>query len=439
MSDRVPMWGQQDRAARTLVRAEAITRFGVLLIAAALLAPGCGSRPSSVTPLAPPPITGTIVGDPAILCERPRGDVLLAWVAGDSSNLRLWFSRSADRGEHWTAPVAVTPPGEPLELNPGSPPRLVADAEHRIGISWSTSVRVPGLNWRASDLRFARSLDGGAHWDPPATVNDDTAAGPGRHGFHDVALLPNGALLAAWVDSRPVADGTAPNDPSEGEDASIQLAQSLDFGGRWSPNEAHGSHVSPDCRVSIGVDIQGFSFITYRKHSPGQIRDVVLAGFKSPPVSAYSDHWSVASPRTNSTMEMSHDGTIRVAWYTGAAGRTGVWFRQGMPATYDSTFAPMPILVGPNIGITRIGIADAGMGGSVIAMDSDSTGARQLTLARVSPPGTRMLERFTVPGTSGASHPHVAALNTRPDAYVVWTQEENGAARLKLLRWSVGH
>ena len=86
----------------------------------------------------------------------------------------------------------------------------------------------------------------------------------------------------------------------------------------------------------------------------------------------------------------------------------------------------------------HVDIGEAGMSGTLLAMDADSTGANQLTLARVESSGRRLVERFVVPGTRGASHPKVAATPADKHAYVVWTAREGERSMLRIARWDVG-
>lgn len=423
-------------------RGRAIARPRRLLAALALIAvaigAGCGPTTTAVTLLEAPAPQGSVVGDPAIMVEPGKNGVLLAWLAGDTTGVRLWFARSDDRGAHWSAPVAVTPEGEPLRLHPEGAPVFVSDANHRVGLAWSTSVEIEGRRFPASDLRFARSLDGGATWGAPVTLNDDTTSGPGSHTFHDVTRLPDGRLVAAWLDSRPPEDGTVPNDSTEGHDSSIRLAGSLDFGATWSPNEAHASHVCPCCRVDIATDLVGTTFIAYRRHFPGQIRDIVMQGPKGAPVRAFPDQWNIGGcPHAGPAMRIAHDGTMRVVWFTGAEGRAGLWFKQSVPSAWDSTAAPLAVLTGEKLSASHASLIDGGPAGSLIAVDTDESGARNLTLVRVAPNGRAVTETIHVPGTHGTSHPRVAGLNTSADGYVAWMQGESGDAKLRLLRWDL--
>jgi hypothetical protein len=270
------------------------------------------------------------------------------------------------------------------------------------------------------------------------TVNDDTASGPGNHAYHDLALQPEGPLFAAWLDSRPGAD-SLDLDAAGSPDASIHFSRSNDFGAHWGANSAEWSHVCASCRVGLIVDPAGFVYAAFRKHYPGDVRDVVLARPGGPPVRAHEDHWQLDHcPQAGPSLTLSRDGTVRLAWYTGAPGRVGVWFRENLAEFMDSTTTPVAVLLGEKLPVVRIGIAEAGMSGTLIACDADSTGAGQLTLARVEPAGRRLVERFVVPDVHGASHPRVATSRAGRIAYVAWTKHEGGHTRLGFARWDVG-
>lgn len=403
------------------------------------LATGCSpAQPSAISPLAAPP-SGTAENfSPDVVCDPSTHEVLLAWIAGDSTGGRIWFSRSADKGATWTAPVPVTPLHEPVRLEPESSPQMVCDEDGRIGIGWSIWVESDGRASRQTDLRFAHSLDGGRNWSVPATINDDTTSSPGSQSFHGIAVQPNGELFAAWLDSRTGTGGRSAV-ASESSDVTIWLARSGDSGAHWGPNAAAWSGAVPNGRVSLVVDPSGEMFAAFRKHYPGQIRDVVLARPGGPPARLHEDAWRVPEcPPAGPAMALSRDGTLRLAWYTGAPGRTGVWFRQSLPELLDSTVAPLRILVDEALPVVHVGIGEAGIRGTLIACDMDSTGANQLTLVRVESSGRRVVEHIVLPGTLGASYPSVGSERVRKTAYVAWTRGVAGHRELRLARWDVG-
>ncbi len=407
-------------------------------VALQALSSGCASRPSVTTMLTPPHTLAADAGDPAIVCDPAKHDVLLSWLAGDSTGYRIWFARSADQGATWSAPVAVTPEREALRFQPESSPRMVCTAAGRIGIAWSALVELAGRDSTASNLRFASSADGGQTWTAPVPINDDSESGPGSHSFHALALGPKDALYAAWLDSRPGGDSLV-RDESEGHDASIHFTRSVDFGVRWGKNLAQWSRVCPSCRVSLVVDPTGTPYTAFRKHFPGQIRDVVLARPGYAPVRTHDDAWKFSGcPHSGPPLVLSHDGTLRMAWFTGVEGRAGVYFRQDLPDGMDSTHTPVVVLTSDKLPTVHVDLGEAGMSGTLVAMDADSTGARQLTLARVESSGRRVAERFVVPDTRGASHPKVATAQAGKYAYVVWTTRVDEHSQLRMLRWNAG-
>src|SRR5262245_9516805 len=255
-------------------------------LALLLVAAGCSHRPSTFAELTPPQAPGAESGAPSIEIDPETGDALLAWMAGGPEGWRVWFSRSKDRGATWSSPVLVSPPDEPLQLELDSSPILVCDDERHVGIAWSTTVYPPGQLEHTSDLRFARSSDGGRTWDPATTVNDDVTSGPGRHSHHALGVYPDGSLLAAWLDDRPGGE-RLDADLSEGPDAAVYIARSMDFGAHWGANSPQWSRASRDCRVAVAVDLRGQPLVSFRKHFPGQVRDIVLAQLDSPAVRAY--------------------------------------------------------------------------------------------------------------------------------------------------------
>jgi hypothetical protein len=361
---------------------------------------GCSHGPSTFVELQPPKAPGPESGAPSIEIDPTNGDALLSWVAGGPDGWRVWFARSRDRGVTWSTPVAVSPPGEPLLLDLDSSPIVVCDDEHHVGIGWSTAVYPPGQLEHTGDVRFARSMDGGRTWDAPSTVNDDAASGPSRHSHQGFAVYPDGSLLAAWLDDR--------------------------------------SRACRGCRVAVAVDLMMRPLLSFRRHFPGQVRDVVMGRPDGPPVRVFDDHWvAPEEPSAGTSLVISRDGTLRSVWYTAAPGRAGVWFRQDLPELLDSTTAPILLVRGERAPAMAPDIGKAGISGSLIAVDADTSGNSGLTLVRVASSGARIAERIVVPGAEGAHDPYVGSINTRKYAFVGWTDRHDGISRMRLLRWNL--
>jgi hypothetical protein len=407
-----------------------LTAPGVLL---ALLAAGCSPEPSRFgeCPL-PPAAQAPPAAHPALALTPRRHELLLAWLGGEGSDRRAWFARSADAGATWTEPIAVSPPGEPAGADEGSAPRLACDLEGRVALAWVAA----GPDGRARGLRLARSVDGGRSWSAPASPAD--SGGLGTPGPLALASSDPGRLLLAWLD-RPAGAGGTPADTAADDVRSVRVLRSDDFGATWSPASSGWSHACPRCEVSAGFDIVGSSFVAFRRHEPGGGRDVVLARPGGPPVRAFVDRWTAAAcPASGPALTVARDGTLRVAWYTGAPGREGVWFRQGIPEIYDTTATPLAVLARGGLAPVHVATGDAGRAGTLIACDADSAGAGGLTLVRIEASGRRLIERVTAPGVRGALRPQVAASNTSRRAFVAWTELTVRGPRVRMLRWDVG-
>jgi len=226
----------------------------------ALLVAACHPAEPRVTVLAPPVAPGQSGGaDPAVAVDPGTGDLLLSWVAGDSSDWHVYFARSPDGGATWSAPGRVTDRAHDVHPHGESSPRLVA-AAGVIALAWTNSVSAPGRKWPGSNIRFSRSIDGGQTWSRALTLNDDTAAGggPAGHIFHGAAWSGESGIAVAWMDER---GGAAPGNAAaashlshhaetpEEPDATVYLAHSGDLGRTWAPNRPLWGAACPCCRA----------------------------------------------------------------------------------------------------------------------------------------------------------------------------------------------
>ncbi|HET8712338.1 MAG TPA: hypothetical protein VFM23_01495, partial [Gemmatimonadales bacterium] len=313
---------------------------------------------------------------------------------------------------------------------------------------WTNSIDVAGRQWPASNIRFARSIDGGATWSRTITLNDDTAATPGGHIFHGAAWSGDSTLLVAWLDER---GGASPGDAADQgghpghhpesnlePDARIYLASSPNGGARWRPNQPLWGAACPCCRVSLARGPDGAVIAGWRKHFPGSVRDPVVAPLvsgRAPPAETRvaTDGWVYPGcPHTGPGVTVDARGTTHVAWLTGKTNGEGVFYAR-RPA--GGTFSePVAIERGRMTAHPRV--AALPDGGAIVAVDPDSREFVGLLLARVSADG-RVVARSKVASELGADHPDVVAL---PDSTVLvaWMQKEKAGdearTRIRLIR-----
>lgn len=94
------------------------------------------------------------------------------------------------------------------------------------------SVDPPGSD--PLEIRFSRSMDGGATWSAPVTVNDDT--GNAWQWFGTMSTSASGRIDVVWLDTR--------DDPG-GYDSSLYCSYSEDGGLTWSANERLSESFDP--------------------------------------------------------------------------------------------------------------------------------------------------------------------------------------------------
>lgn len=386
--------------------------------------------------------------DPSLALDPRSGDWLMTWVSDGS----LWFARTSDRAATWSAPVRVSSTPGDVHPHGESSARLVASPRGVLAAVWTNSVDVAGRQWPASNIRFARSSDGGATWSRTITLNDDSAGAPGGHIFHGVAWSGDSSLLVTWLDERGGATpgdsaaeggggGTHPGHHPETmlePDARIYLASSTNGGGRWGPNQPLWGAACPCCRVSLAREPDGSVVAGWRKHFAGSVRDPVVApvvsrGALPAETRVATDGWVYPGcPHTGPGVGVDARGTIHVAWFTGKLKGEGVFYAR-QPA--GASFAPPVEVVGGRM-TAHPRVAALPDGGAIVAADIDSREYIGLTLARISSAGT-VVGRRKVASALGADHPDVIAL---PDSSVLvaWTQKEKVAeesrTRIRIIR-----
>lgn len=405
----------------------------------------CDRAPLEVTPLASP-AGGPDAGDAALALAPDAPAVFFAWVAGDSGSRHLWFARSTDAGATWSAPVRVTAAPDDIGAPHGeSAPRLVAAAGGKVGVVWSRSVAVPGRRWPASEIRFARSFDGGATWSPPVTLNDDSAGAPGTHTFHGATWTGDDGIVAAWLDERGGAEFPGHHHVSDDEsasptmesDARIFVTSSSDFGGSWSPNRAVWGAVCPCCRVALAREPSGGVVAAWRQHFPGSIRDVVTAQLlpvPAEPARVHRDDWEYPGcPHTGPAMAVDARGVRHLAWYTGKADGAGLYYGRIAPGDTAAVHA-VPLVTGRGLQTGHGAIAPLADGGALAAFDVDESGGRAIRLARMGADGSLAASR-TLEASTGGSYPQVLAVDGNT-ALVAWRQTGDEGAGVRLARVS---
>jgi hypothetical protein len=415
------------------------------LAAACLISWGCsGSGGMRVTPLENPSAGGAQSADAALAVAPASGDLVLGWVEGDGATWSLYTARSNDGGGQWSAPVKVASgSGAPDEVHPHgeSSPRLVLGPGDQMAFVWPNNIKVPGRKWPAAMLRFARSEDGGLHWSKPVTLNDDTTGALVSHQFHGATLVGDSGMVVAWMDEReaaaPITSGADGHAEHAAEpDAAIYMTVSSDFGRTWGPNRVGWRAACPCCRISLARTADGQAIAAWRKHFPGNVRDVVTAVVGTEPTEperVHPDDWAYAGcPHTGPAIATGTNGSSHVVWYTGKQGKVGVYYARQVGQGGGG--AAVELISGPALGVAHPAVAALPDGGALAAYDVSADGERAIRVARLGPDG-RKRGTAAVSGSEGGKYPQLAVLDDST-AVVAWTSTVGDGSRMGLARVS---
>ena len=340
------------------------------------------------------------------------------WVA-DAVDGHVRVRHSDDLGKHFSSPIAVNAAAEPIYAEGENRPKLVFGPHGEIYVSWSQPRAKPWTGF----VRFARSLDGGAHFSTPLTVHRDRAEI--THRFDALAVDGSGRVLLAWIDKRDQAAAEAAGKPYLG--AAVYYSWSEDAGASFVPERKLVEHSCECCRIALARAPDGQVAAFSRAVYGDNIRDHAYAllrtdGRASTAQRATFSEWHIAGcPHHGPGLAIAADGTRHAVWYE-ARNKPTIWYGQLMPGGHPSH---TQVVAGP--GASHADIAVAGSTVWIAWNQVDATG--DALMLRESTDGGL---HFTTPRTLATSQAAVGSpqlLLRDGHAYVAW----NTAAGFRLL------
>lgn len=247
-----------------------------------------------------------------------------------SQNGHLYLTRSDDLGQTFEPPLAINRVPEQIADDGENRPKLLLGSAGEVYVSWT--LKTPGRY--SGDVRFARSLDGGASFDPPLTVNDDRALI--SHRFDSLVSDSRGRLYIVWLDKRDLAAATAAGDEYAG--AAVYFAVSADRGASFAGNRKLVDHSCECCRIALDVDADDRVVVLWRHVYPVNLRDHAIARIvpdSAPiamqPVRATDDGWQVdGCPHHGPDLSLSRaadaNGKAHITWFTQGTKNRGLMY-----------------------------------------------------------------------------------------------------------------
>jgi hypothetical protein len=327
-------------------------RVAALLPLLAALATACGAGEAAAPREAVEvQVAAEAAGNPTVALDAGRGVAYVAWAekVGEEANVML-ARRGAD-GAALGEPVRVNAVAGDASQHEAAPPQVALGPHGEVYVVWEASFPVEGRRFPASNLRFARSTDGGLSFGPTVNINSDADGAPSGHSFHNVAVARDGAIYVAWIDSRekdrvrreravsatagpaPATHGGHGQHGASEPGSELWVAVSRDGGASFQETAVLDRDVCPCCRTGLATGPDGSVYVVWRKIFDGEVRDIAIArstdGARSfsTPVPVHRDGWVFSGcPHAGPTIAVDEAGTVHVAWYTGRDGAQGTYY-----------------------------------------------------------------------------------------------------------------
>lgn len=249
-----------------------------------------------------------------------------------SADGRLWLSfashghvyvtYSSNGGQAFSTPIAVNPLPEPIYADGENRPKLAFGADGEIYVSWTRKLAAE----YSGEIRFSRSLDGGASFETPRSIIDQRQLS--SHRFDTMTVDRQQRLYLAWIDKRDEAAAKATGKEYAG--AAVYYAVSNDRGATFSPNTKLVDNSCECCRMSLATAADGRVHVLWRHIYPGSARDNAAAVLSAGAIAKNAmrishDAWQVeACPHHGPDLSLDKEGRMHVAWFNGGGKRTGL-------------------------------------------------------------------------------------------------------------------
>ena len=249
-----------------------------------------------------------------------QGTLWLAWV----QQQQIFIQSSSDQGTSFSAPVAVNKTPEAIAAQNESRPKIKVDKQGNIYVSWVLTLDEK----RSTYVRFSRSTDGGKHFSPPITINDNLEVI--RHRFDSLAVGNNGELFIAWLDARHTE--AAKKDQKSFEGLSLYYAWSNDQGQHFFPNQKIADHTCECCRLDTAIDQHNLPVIVWRHIYTNSIRDhaiVSFAAWEQPGAMQHlgQENWQIdACPHHGPGLAIAADNRYHAVWFSNSASKQGLFY-----------------------------------------------------------------------------------------------------------------
>ncbi len=340
----------------------------------------------------------------------------------------LYFTRSEDGGQTWSAPIQVNPDAGGVWGFAVSKPRVGVGPSGTIHVFYPANDTSPKTGKDVVSARYTRSMDKGRSFEAPLVLNRpaeldrEDILGEGlamTNSFGTMGVAPDGTIIAAWQD---VADMTKQTGGADGV-----VAISTDDGRSFESERVvlPDNDMCPCCQLTIefGDDT---AFMGYRKIYDDGRDSTVARSTDGGRTFAHEGRldlarWDIDGCPLKPT-ELAIDGDrVYAAAFTGGEEPAGVYF--SLSADGGNTFS------GGRQVHPAAGYSDApamtidGMGKIRLVWHAKTGGPRRLFTAVSIDGGESLSEPVEIATPAGTSAYPATAVAADGTVWVAWQQE----------------
>jgi hypothetical protein len=368
--------------------------------------------------------------DPTIAVDPASGTIYVAWfqpaaddhTEGESSDHHamsatgaLLLARSTDGGETWTEPIAASGDDADVTSLVQCSPLIAIGKAGEVYVVYMRHTDHAGVDFGRYSLRLARSLDGGATFDPAVEVFAD----PIENGaYHDLLVGPEGELYVSWLSYWQYM----PESGVTGEQTTeVRIARSDDGGLTFGPSVQVDGLSCECCRTSLALGQDGVLSLAWRNQEPqaegDPIRNHVIARSTDrgqtwdTPNPIHDDAWRFNQcPESGPALRFDTNGGLHAIWFTGVESGPGVYYA----VSHDGglTFgAPTTLVTDDYFPHSNVAITVDNHGDAWVAFDDVRPEFGSVKVVRIAADGTT--EAMTSEDMTGQT-PAVAASPNGP-------------------------